>query len=279
MIGSIVDVRDVRFRWHGQDKDLLHIPELVINRGEHLFVQGPSGSGKTTLLNLLTGVNLPTDGAITVLGTPLADLSSSRRDQFRADYLGVIFQQFNLLPYLSLLQNVQLPCGFSRRKWTNAGDVDASSRRLLAHLGLAESLLNQPVSQLSVGQQQRAAVARALMGGPEIVIADEPTSALDLHHQEVALSLAKELCAEGSYGVLVVLHDLNLAAAWADEVVLLKDGKVVENGCPTDVLTEKVIDEVYGVDAIVMAHPLTGRPVVTIDRSQFVRASAMVRYD
>ena len=211
MIGSIVDVRDVRFRWHGQDKDLLHIPELVINRGEHLFVQGPSGSGKTTLLNLLTGVNLPTDGAITVLGTPLADLSSSRRDQFRADYLGVIFQQFNLLPYLSLLQNVQLPCGFSRRKWTNAGDVDASSRRLLAHLGLAESLLNQPVSQLSVGQQQRAAVARALMGGPEIVIADEPTSALDSGNRDRFIELLfRETDKQGST-LIFVSHDKYIA--------------------------------------------------------------------
>ncbi len=211
MIGSIVDVRDVRFRWHGQDKDLLHIPELVINRGEHLFVQGPSGSGKTTLLNLLTGVNLPTDGAITVLGTPLADLSSSRRDQFRADYLGVIFQQFNLLPYLSLLQNVQLPCGFSRRKWTNAGDVDASSRRLLAHLGLAESLLNQPVSQLSVGQQQRAAVARALMGGPEIVIADEPTSALDSGNRDRFLELLFRETDEQGSTLIFVSHDKHIA--------------------------------------------------------------------
>lgn len=211
MIGSIVDVRDVRFRWHGQDKDLLHIPELVINRGEHLFVQGPSGSGKTTLLNLLTGVNLPTDGAITVLGTPLADLSSSRRDQFRADYLGVIFQQFNLLPYLSLLQNVQLPCGFSRRKWTNAGDVDASSRRLLAHLGLAESLLNQPVSQLSVGQQQRAAVARALMGGPEIVIADEPTSALDSGNRDRFIELLFRETDEQGSTLIFVSHDKHIA--------------------------------------------------------------------
>ena len=211
MIGSIVDVRDVRFRWHGQDKDLLHIPELVINRGEHLFVQGPSGSGKTTLLNLLTGVNLPTDGAITVLGTPLADLSSSRRDQFRADYMGVIFQQFNLLPYLSLLQNVQLSCGFSRRKWTNAGDVDASSRRLLAYLGLAESLLNQPVSKLSVGQQQRAAVARALMGGPEIVIADEPTSALDSGNRDRFIELLFRETDEQGSTLIFVSHDKHIA--------------------------------------------------------------------
>ena len=146
-----------------------------------------------------------------MLGTPLADLSSSRRDQFRADYLGVIFQQFNLLPYLSLLQNVQLPCGFSRRKWTNAGDVDASSRRLLTHLGLAESLLNQPVSQLSVGQQQRAAVARALMGGPEIVIADEPTSALDSGNRDRFIELLFRETDEQGSTLIFVSHDKHIA--------------------------------------------------------------------
>ena len=115
-IKTIVNLQDVRFRWPEQQEDLLHIPELVVNRGEHLFIQGPSGNGKTTLLNLLTGINLSTAGAITVLGTRLAELSNTRRDQFRADHLGVIFQQFNLLPYLSLLENVQLPCGFSQQK-------------------------------------------------------------------------------------------------------------------------------------------------------------------
>ena len=211
MIASIIDIQDVRFRWHGQDEDLLYIPKLVINRGEHLFIQGPSGSGKTTLLNLLTGINLPTNGAITVLATPLADLSNSRRDQFRADHLGVIFQQFNLLPYLSLLENVQLPCGFSRQKQAKAGDVDVSSRRLLAHLGLAESLLNQPVSKLSIGQQQRAAMARALIGSPEIVIADEPTSALDSGNRDRFIELLFRETDEQGSTLVFVSHDEHIA--------------------------------------------------------------------
>ena len=116
MSEPIIHMQDVRFRWSDQDVELLNIAELTVNQGEHLFIRGPSGSGKTTLLNLLTGINVPNAGSVTVLGTPLDSLSNTRRDQFRADHLGVIFQQFNLLPYLSLLENVQLPCGFSRRK-------------------------------------------------------------------------------------------------------------------------------------------------------------------
>lgn len=211
MTESIIHLQDMRFRWPEQDDDLLHIPELVVEQGEHLFIQGPSGSGKTTLLNLLTGINQPNAGSVTILGTPLERLSHSQRDQFRADHLGVIFQQFNLLPYLSLLENVQLPCGFSPRKRANAGDIEATARRLLAHLNINDSLLSQPVSKLSVGQQQRTAVARALIGNPEIVIADEPTSALDSDNRDRFLELLfRETEAQGST-LIFVSHDQQIA--------------------------------------------------------------------
>jgi putative ABC transport system ATP-binding protein len=211
MTESIIHLQDVRFRWPEQADDLLHIPELLVKQGEHLFIQGPSGSGKTTLLNLLTGINQPSSGSVTVLGTPLERLSNSRRDQFRADHLGVIFQQFNLLPYLSLLENVQLPCGFSPRKRANAGDIEATALRLLAHLNITDSLLNQSVSKLSVGQQQRTAVARALIGSPEIVIADEPTSALDSDNRDRFLELLfRETEAQGST-LIFVSHDQQIA--------------------------------------------------------------------
>ena len=230
-IKTIVNLQDVRFRWPEQQEDLLHIPELVVNRGEHLFIQGPSGNGKTTLLNLLTGINLSTAGAITVLGTRLAELSNTRRDQFRADHLGVIFQQFNLLPYLSLLENVQLPCGFSQQKKANAGDMNASSRRLLAHLGLAESLLTQPVSKLSVGQQQRAAVARALIGSPEIVIADEPTSALDSGNRDRFLELLFREVEEQGSTLIFVSHDEHIARQF-EHVINLDQINMARNGAP-----------------------------------------------
>ncbi len=220
MSEPIIHLDDLRFRWSGQDADLLFIPELVVTQGEHLFIQGPSGSGKTTLLNLLTGINLPTAGSVNVLGTPLERLNNIQRDQFRADHLGVIFQQFNLLPYLSLLENVQLPCGFSRRKRANAGDVHATALRLLTHLSISESLLNQPVSQLSVGQQQRTAVARALIGNPEIVIADEPTSALDSANRDRFLELLFRETEEQGSTLIFVSHDQQIAKRFTQVVDL-----------------------------------------------------------
>ena len=220
MIEPIVRLEDVRFRWPGQIRDLLHIPNLALHRGEHLFIQGPSGSGKTTLLNLLTGIYLPTAGAIAILGTELTALSSSQRDGLRADYLGVIFQQFNLLPYLSLLENVQLPCEFSNIKKGKCGDVRTASKQLLSRLGLEDSLLNQPVSKLSVGQQQRAAVARALIGSPEIVIADEPTSALDRQNRDRFIDLLFQETKEQGSTLIFVSHDEYIARQFEHVVQL-----------------------------------------------------------
>jgi putative ABC transport system ATP-binding protein len=207
----IIVLQDVCFSWPEQERPLLQIPSLAVQPGENLFIQGASGSGKTTLLNLLAGVNLPGSGSIRVLGTALETLSHTRRDQFRADHLGVIFQQFNLLPYLSLLENIQLPCWFSRRKRERAGDVNEAARRLLEHLNVPLSLLNKPVAKLSVGQQQRVAVARALIGRPEVVIADEPTSALDTRNRNRFLELLfREAEAQGST-LVFVSHDEHIA--------------------------------------------------------------------
>jgi len=220
MLEPIIHLQEVRFRWPGEDADLLHIPELRINQGEHLFIQGPSGSGKTTLLNLLTGINLANSGSVSILGTSLEELNDSQRDQFRADHLGVIFQQFNLLSYLSLLENVQLPCGFSQRKRTNAGDMQKTALRLLSQLGIPDSLLNQPVTKLSVGQQQRTAVARALIGNPEIVIADEPTSALDSDNRDRFLELLFQETEEQGSTLIFVSHDRHIAQQFPQVVDL-----------------------------------------------------------
>lgn len=229
MTEPIIHLQNLRFHWPEQADDLLYIPELVVKQGEHLFIQGPSGSGKTTLLNLLTGINLPNSGSVSVLGTPLERLSNSRRDQFRADHLGVIFQQFNLLPYLSLLENVQLPCGFSPRKKANAGDIEATALRLLTQLNISASLMNQPVSKLSMGQQQRTAVARALMGSPELVIADEPTSALDSDNRDRFLELLfRETEAQGST-LIFVSHDQHIARQF-QHVVDLTQINLARNG-------------------------------------------------
>ncbi|MCP4358347.1 MAG: ABC transporter ATP-binding protein [Chloroflexi bacterium] len=222
MTEAIINLQNLRFRWPEQETDMLYLPELTVKKGEHLFIQGPSGSGKTTLLNLLTGITLPTSGSIIVLGTPLERLSTSQRDQFRADHLGVIFQQFNLLPYLSILENVQLPCGFSQRKKANADNTKETAIRLLAHLSISAELLNKPISKLSVGQQQRTAVARALMGNPEIVIADEPTSALDSDNRDRFLKLLFQETEEQGSTLVFVSHDQHIATQF-QHVINLND--------------------------------------------------------
>lgn len=219
----VVALDQLRFRWSGQASDTVAIDALELTAGEHLFVRGASGSGKTTLLNLLAGVHTPTSGTIRILGTDLATLSPSRRDRFRADHLGVVFQQFNLLPYLTTLENVTLSCAFSRRKEARAGTsngVADTARGLLKALNLADELHTAPVAKLSVGQQQRVAVARALIGGPEIVIADEPTSALDADNRDRFLSLLfQEVEAQGCT-LIFVSHDPELAGRFAQSIEL-----------------------------------------------------------
>lgn len=215
-IGEVIRCRDLRFRWRPEGPLVLDLPRLVVERGERLFISGPSGSGKTTLLGLLAGVSVAQQGELEVLGTPLAGLTGARRDRFRADHLGYIFQLFNLLPYLSVLENVVLPCRFSPRRRQRAGGNQAAVRaealRLLDHLDLADSaLLQQPVTELSVGQQQRVAAARALIGGPELVIADEPTSSLDMDRREAFLHLLFKECGRQQATLIMVSHDHSLA--------------------------------------------------------------------
>jgi putative ABC transport system ATP-binding protein len=207
----IVKLSNIRFSWPGQDVDLLNICSLEVQKGEHLLIRGSSGSGKTTILNLLTGISLPRSGSVEVLTTPLESLSHKQRDEFRADHLGVIFQQFNLLPYLSVMENAMLPCWFSSRRRENAGEVRQATRRLLDALNVSAELADQPVSKLSVGQQQRVAVVRALIGSPEIVIADEPTSALDADNRDRFLQLLFREADHRGSTLIFVSHDPYIA--------------------------------------------------------------------
>jgi len=209
---TVILMQDVRFRWPGQQLDILDIPELTLNAGERLLIRGSSGSGKTTLLNLITGINLPDAGSIQILDTPLERLSAIKRDQFRADHLGVIFQQFNLLPYLSIVENVQLPCWFSKRRKSKAPEgVTKAALRLLNELSIEQALIHKPVNALSVGQQQRVAVARALIGCPEIIIADEPTSSLDMDNRNRFLELLFAEAEQLGSTLVFVSHDPYIA--------------------------------------------------------------------
>ncbi len=212
---SIITLRDLRFAWP-RGRDVLDIPLMHVARGERLFLQGPSGSGKSTLLGLLGGVLIAQYGSTEVLGESLEKLSGAARDRFRADHIGFVFQMFNLLPYLSLIENITLPCRFSptraKRAQVNGGSLQDEATRLLRELGLDATALNRrSASELSVGQQQRVAVARALIGAPEILIADEPTSALDSDTRVSFLKLLFEECTRVDTTLIFVSHDLGLA--------------------------------------------------------------------
>ena len=208
----------VRYRWPGAAADAIDLNELVLAPGDTVFLRGPSGCGKSTLLSLAAGVLLPQAGRVTLLGTDWAALRPAARDRLRADHLGYIFQQFNLLPYLSVLDNVRLPLRFSPRRAARA--PAGSAEQLLAATGLPRRLWTAPAGGLSVGQQQRVAAARALIGAPEVVIADEPTSALDEALREAFMALLLERCAAAGAALLFVIHDARLAARFGRVVDL-----------------------------------------------------------
>ncbi|NNB25055.1 ABC transporter ATP-binding protein [Pseudomonas fragi] len=215
MTQALIELSDLSFSWPGHPV-LLDIPAFRLEPGETLFLKGPSGSGKTTLLGQLGGVQKANSGTIRLLGQELGELGSGARDRFRVDHTGYIFQQFNLLPFLSVRENVELPCHFSRLRASRAvqrhGSVDNAAQTLLTHLGLKDpALLERRADSLSIGQQQRVAAARALIGQPELVIADEPTSALDADAREAFIQLLFAECREAGASLLFVSHDQSLA--------------------------------------------------------------------
>ena len=224
MAEPAIRLTDLRFAWPGQAQPCLDIAAFTVGVGESVFVHGDSGSGKSTLLALLGGVLVPQAGSARILGTELTGLSAGARDRFRVDHTGFIFQQFNLIPYLSMQDNVLLPCRFSARRASRAlaraATLAAEAKRLLVELDLDESLWRRPVTRLSVGQQQRVAAARALIGAPELVIADEPTSALDAARQAAFLDLLAAECAQAGSTLVFVSHDARLASHCARSVAM-----------------------------------------------------------
>lgn len=219
----LIEVNALRYAWPGHPP-CLALAELRVAAGAQVFVYGPSGCGKSTLLNLLAGVLRPDAGRLRLLGHDLVALGAGRRDRFRADHVGFVFQQFNLIPYLSVLDNVLLPCHFSRRRAAraleNSPRLQQEAARLLEHLDLDPSLWRRSATALSVGQQQRVAAARALIGRPELVFADEPTSALDQERQAAFLALLRNECKAAGAALLFVSHDRRLATGFDRELSL-----------------------------------------------------------
>lgn len=220
----MVDIEHLHYAWPGAGSDCLVIDRLQLGAGRSLFLHGPSGCGKSTLLGLLAGVLLPRSGTVKVLDTAWGSLGAARRDAFRADHVGYLFQQFNLLSYLNLRDNVLLPCRFSARRRQRAaqrhGSAEAAACDLLRRMGLPEAAWDRAASTLSVGQQQRVAAARALIGAPELVIADEPTSALDAGLRDSFMDLLLGECAAAGSALVFVSHDERLAARFDERSAL-----------------------------------------------------------
>ncbi len=231
-VNPIISISDLQFRYHPDSELILNIDSLVVQPGQSLFIQGPSGSGKTTLLNLLAGVLVPVQGEISLLSTQLSTLSASERDAFRSNHIGFIFQLFNLIPYLSVIENVTLPCQFSqRRAGRTQSRTESQSKskalpqreaiRILTHLEM-EPFIHRSVTELSVGQQQRVAAARALIGSPELIIADEPTSSLDAHQRDRFIELLFGEIRQTGSTLIFVSHDAALAKHF-DQVVNINE--------------------------------------------------------
>jgi putative ABC transport system ATP-binding protein len=232
----IVNIAGVRFAWPGRNAFSLTVERFVLPARERLLLIGPSGSGKSTFLSLLCGILAPQSGRIEVLGTDTTSLGASARDGFRAEHFGIIFQMFNLLPYGTVIDNVLLPLSFAprrRQRATAKAAAEDEGARLLYKLGLDEDLVRGPsAANLSVGQQQRVAAARALIGAPELIVADEPTSALDRHHQGTFLDLLFAETQAAAATLIMVSHDESLAGRF-DRVMRLDEIAVSKRGGQT----------------------------------------------
>ncbi|MDR2351673.1 MAG: ABC transporter ATP-binding protein [Deltaproteobacteria bacterium] len=223
---AAVRLETVSFAWPKGEPVLKEI-SLEVNPGEMVFISGPSGGGKSTLLSLVAGIIVPKTGSITVAGIDLKSLSGAKRDKFRGERIGYIFQQFNLIPYLTPVENVLLPCRFSKvrslKALENQTNLKMAAQTLLERLSIEPKEFNKAASKLSVGQQQRVAAARALIGQPAILIADEPTSALDAELGISFVKLLKTECEAVGGSLLFVSHDRSLEVEFSVRYVL-KEG-------------------------------------------------------
>lgn len=211
ILNAALSLNDVRFSWAGSAGFSLECPSFSIAQGESVLLLGESGSGKSTLLSLICGVVSPQAGSVLVNSTNLSSLNAAKRDKFRAENIGVIFQQFNLLPYATIADNIALPLQFAPKRRERAGDLGTAIKSLCAKLELPPNAPALRAGTLSVGQQQRVAVARALIGQPPLIVADEPTSALDAATQTAFLALLFAQVKEAGSSLVMVSHDARLS--------------------------------------------------------------------
>ena len=204
-----IPLQNVSFTYpKAPQKKVLDIQHWSVAPGEQVFIHGPSGGGKSTLLNLLSGILQADRGKVSVLGERLDQMSNRRRDRFRANHIGCVFQQFNLIPYLDAIDNIRLAAHFAA---TKQASLNHETGELLSALGIAPSDRCKPTAQLSIGQQQRVAIARALINKPQLLIADEPSSSLDQNNRDTFMALLMSLVKEHDITLLFVSHDLSLS--------------------------------------------------------------------
>ena len=229
-MSQVLSAQSLRFTWPGAARPCIDIERFEVAAGEAVFVHGPSGCGKSTLLSLLAGVLVAQSGSVTLLGHDWNELSGAARDRARAAHVGYIFQQFNLLPYLSVIDNVLLPLRFSGRRLRAAGGTGRPhAEELLRRMGLEPALWPRQAMQLSVGQRQRVAAARALVGHPEVVIADEPTSALDEDRRQAFLDVLMAACEVNQSALVFVSHDQRTAERFGRHVLLPEINRAVSH--------------------------------------------------
>lgn len=210
---NCIDINQLQFAY-GANK-VIDIPNWQVKSGQQIFLYGPSGSGKSTLLNLLAGVLAPTEGTIRLLEQDFSRLKPRQKDSFRARHIGMVFQQFNLIPYLSVFDNIALAAYFGK---TPIGQIRSKLKDQLEQLDLAASVMDLRADTLSTGQQQRVAIARALVNQPEIIIADEPTSALDAKAKDGFMSLLIDSVNGANSSLVFVSHDPQLSDHFSTKI-------------------------------------------------------------
>ena len=216
-----IALREVRFAYQDAPQSVvIDIPQWTVSQGERIFLHGPSGSGKSSLMNLLSGLTVCTSGETAILGTRIDQLRGGERDQFRANNIGHVFQQFNLIPYLNARENIALAQRFCRAKDTQAEDDKERIDALLDRLDIRRQDQLKAASKLSIGQQQRVAIARALVNRPSLLIADEPTSSLDQENRNRFLSLLFNQLDQQAITLVFVSHDDTLADRFDQSVAL-----------------------------------------------------------
>lgn len=201
-----IELKDVEHAYDNEHPRLC-FSNWTVKQGEHIFLYGDSGSGKSTLLNLLSGILSSQKGSIRLFGNDISALSNSARDRFRAENIGVVFQQFNLVPYLSVAKNIELAAYLAKSK---KKDIHATINQLVSTLKLPQTALEMPVSSLSIGQQQRVAIIRAFINSPKLLLIDEPTSALDDTAKNAFMEHLKDMCDMQGTTMIFVSHDSSL---------------------------------------------------------------------